>query len=47
MDMDQWLEIRRRVLWEGVSIRQILRETGMHYLLTLLGFRANHDTKSP
>ncbi|MDI9433141.1 MAG: IS21 family transposase, partial [Planctomycetota bacterium] len=31
MDMEQWLEIRRRVLREGVSKRQILRETGMHW----------------
>ena len=31
MDMDQWLSIRRRVLREGVSKRQILRETGMHW----------------
>ena len=30
-DMDQWIEIRRRVLIEGVSKRQILRETGMHW----------------
>ena len=29
--MDQWLEIRRRVLVEGVSRRQICRETGMHW----------------
>ena len=29
--MEQWLEIRRRVLIEGVSKRQILRETGMHW----------------
>lgn len=29
--MEQWLEIRRRVLCEGVSKRQILRETGMHW----------------
>ena len=29
--MDQWLEIRRRVLVEGVSKRQILRETGLHW----------------
>ncbi len=29
--MEQWSEIRRRVLVEGVSKRQILRETGMHY----------------
>ena len=31
MDMDQWLEIRRRVLGEGVSQRHILGETGMHW----------------
>jgi len=31
MDMEQWLEIRRRVLREGISRRQILRETGMHW----------------
>ena len=30
-DMEQWLEIRQRVLREGVSKRQILRETGMHW----------------
>ena len=29
--MEQWSEIRRRVLVEGVSQRQILRETGMHW----------------
>ena len=29
--MEQWTEIRRRVLTEGVSKRQILRETGMHW----------------
>lgn len=29
--MEQWAEIRRRVLTEGVSKRQILRETGMHW----------------
>ena len=29
-DMEQWTEIRRRVLVEGVSKRQILRDTGMH-----------------
>ena len=28
---EQWTEIRRRVLVEGVSRRQILRETGMHW----------------
>jgi len=30
-DMEQWLQIRQRVLREGVSKRQILRETGMHW----------------
>ena len=30
-DMEQWMEIRRRVLVQGVSKRQILRETGMHW----------------
>ena len=29
--MEQWMEIRRRVLKQGVSKRQILRETGMHW----------------
>jgi len=29
--MEQWAEIRRRVLVEGASKRQILRETGMHW----------------
>jgi transposase len=29
--MDDWMEIRRRVLNERVSKRQILRETGMHW----------------
>jgi len=29
--MEQWLEIRQRVLNQGVSKRQILRETGMHW----------------
>jgi transposase len=29
--MDEWSEIRRRVLVEGVSRRQVLRETGMHW----------------
>lgn len=29
--MQQWTEIRRRVLVGGVSKRQILRETGMHW----------------
>ena len=30
-DMEQWTEIRRRVLVEGVRKREILRETGMHW----------------
>lgn len=29
--MDQWADIRRRVLVEGVAKRAILRETGMHH----------------
>jgi transposase len=29
--MEEWLEIRQRVLRDGVSKRQILRETGMHW----------------
>jgi len=29
--MEQWLEIRQKVLCQGVSKRQILRETGMHW----------------
>lgn len=31
MDVDQWRSIWRRVLQEGASKRQILRETGMHW----------------
>jgi transposase len=30
-DMQMWTQIRRRVLVEGVSKRQILRETGLHW----------------
>lgn len=30
-DMDQWIRIRQRVLKEGVSTRQITRETGMYW----------------
>jgi len=30
-DMDKWCEIRQRVLRDGVSIRQIQRETGLHF----------------
>jgi len=29
--MKQWLDIRRRVFKQGISKRQILRETGMHW----------------
>ena len=29
--MEDWADIRQRVLVEGVSRRQILRETGMHW----------------
>ena len=40
--MEQWSEIRRRVLVEGVSKRQILRETGLHWrtLEKILGHSA-------
>ena len=30
-DMKQWNDIRQRVLVQGVSKREILRETGMHW----------------
>ena len=30
-DMEQWNRIRQRVLRDGVSIRQIQRETGLHH----------------
>ena len=29
--MEQWNRIRQRVLRDGVSIRQIQRETGLHF----------------
>jgi hypothetical protein len=29
--MEEWSEIRRRVLVEKVSRRQVLRETGLHW----------------
>ena len=29
--MEQWCRIRQRVLRDGVSIRQIQRETGLHF----------------
>jgi transposase len=40
--MEQWADIRRRVLIEGVPKRQILRETGMHWttLEKILGHSA-------
>jgi transposase len=55
MDMEQWFEIRRRVLREGVSKRQILRETGMHWetLKKILehpnppGYRRSQSIKKP
>ncbi|MCI0571047.1 MAG: IS21 family transposase, partial [Myxococcaceae bacterium] len=40
--MDQWAEIRRRVLVEGVSQRQIQRETGLHHA-TLKKILANPE----
>jgi len=30
-DMEQWAEIRRRVLVDGASKREVLRETGIHW----------------
>jgi hypothetical protein len=30
--MEQWSELRRRVLVEGVSRRRVMRETGMHWM---------------
>ena len=41
-DMDSWVTIRRRVLVEGVSKRQILRETGLHWV-TLEKILANDE----
>ena len=37
--MEEWSEIRRRVLVEGVSRRQVMRETGMRWrtLAKILG----------
>ena len=29
--MDQWLKIRQQVLVDGVSRREIIRQTGMHW----------------
>ncbi|MBW1739474.1 MAG: IS21 family transposase [Deltaproteobacteria bacterium] len=40
--MEQWLQIRQRVLREGVSKRQILKETGMHW--TTLEKILNHSS---
>jgi len=53
-DMEQWAKIRRRVLIEGISKRQIIRETGMHWqtlekILTHSsppGYRRNKACKS-
>jgi transposase len=53
--MLQWAEIRRRVLVDGVSKRQILRETGIHWktLEKILrhsqppGFRTNQPRPKP
>jgi hypothetical protein len=36
-DMENWSEIRSRVLVERVSRRQILRETGMHWRTLRMG----------
>jgi len=30
-DMEWWTKIRRKVLVEGVSKRQVLQETGIHW----------------
>lgn len=54
-DMDQWIQIRQRVLREGVSKRQIMRETGMHWetLKKILehasppGYQRNKSPKKP
>jgi len=54
-DMDQWIQIRQRVLREGVSKRQIMRETGMHWetLKKILehsippGYRRSKSPKKP
>ena len=54
-DMEQWESIRRRVLVEHVSKRQILRETGMHWQTlekilghsTPPGYRAKTARKKP
>jgi len=53
--MNQWMEIRHRVLKQGVSKRQILRETGMHWqtLEKILehssppGYRRQQPVKKP
>ena len=54
-DMEQWESIRRRVLVEHVSKRQILRETGMHWQTlekilghsTPPGYRAKASREKP
>src|SRR5665213_2700527 len=30
-DMDQWIEIRKKILVEGVSKRQVMEEEGIHW----------------
>ncbi len=43
-DMEQWAEVRRRVLVEEVIKRQVLRETGLHWQ-TLK--KVLHDSEPP
>ena len=44
-DMQKWKEIRHRVVREGVSIRQIQRETGLHF--TTVKKVLTHSTPPP
>ena len=30
-DVTQWLSIRNQILWKGISIRQVVRETGISH----------------
>jgi len=54
-DMDQWIEIRKKILVEGVSKRQVMEEEGIHWetLKKILahseppGYRTNGDRKQP
>jgi len=41
-DMEQWKDIRHRVLREGVSIRQVQRETGLHFT-TIMGILSHPE----